>query len=72
MNRDEWFQYGLERGYIGPVVCVTHDGFPTTAEEDTDFDEGLDPCVGMARPYFDDEERALVEANHPPSVWRRG
>ena len=71
MNQDEWLQYGLERGYIGPIVCVTHDGCPTTAEEDTDFDDGLDPCIPMVRYYASDDERLLVEENHAPSVWRK-
>jgi hypothetical protein len=65
----EWLDYGRQQGWCGPVVCITHDGTPTTEQEDVEFEES-DPCIAMIRPYVDDEEKAAVEANHPPSVWR--
>lgn len=67
MNFQEWLDYGLENGFCGPTVCLTHDGYPTTEEEDLD-DE---PCIFVIRYYTDPEHRAAVEANHAPSVWRR-
>ena len=71
MTYDEWLQYGREHSYIGPIVCATHDGTPTTEAEDAEFDDGGDPCLPIARVYVDHEERIAVEANHGPSVWRR-
>jgi hypothetical protein len=67
---DQWMQRGYEAGWIGPPVCSTHDGVPTTAGEDECFDAGEDVCVFVIRPYHDDAERRAVEANHSPSVWR--
>lgn len=70
MTKDEWYQYGLENGFIGPAVCITHDGYPTTADEDDEFEQG-DPCLFVIRIYEDDDHRLAVESNHAPSVWRR-
>lgn len=61
-----WLRVGYEEGWIGPPVCITHDGLPTTPTEDDD-DE---PCIHVVRLYTDPDERTAVEANHPPSRWR--
>ena len=71
MNQAEWLVYGLENGFCGPRVCIFHDGLPTTKSEDDEMDEGNDPCVFLIRMYSDAQERAEIEANHSPSVWRR-
>ena len=70
MTPDEWLRIGVQNGWCSPPVCATHDGVPSTEKEDTDFDEGDDPCVFVIRVYEDDEVKAMVEKNHPPSVWR--
>jgi hypothetical protein len=70
MTKDEWYQYGLDMGFIGPSVCITHDGYPTTADEDEEFEQS-DPCLFVVRIYEDHEHRLAVESNHAPSVWRR-
>jgi len=44
-----WLEEGVERGWISSPVCSTHDGLPGTAEEDMDWEEGLDPCVPAVR-----------------------
>ena len=31
---DLWLKYGIEQGFCGPPVCYTHDGIPTSEEED--------------------------------------
>lgn len=67
---DRWLREGYEAGWIGPPVCSVHDGTPTTAEEDDEFDTGGDPCVHVLRLYADASDKAGVEANHSPSVWR--
>lgn len=70
MNRQEWLAYGRQNGYCGPRVCITHDGYPTTAAEDAEIGEYDDPCIFLLRVYRDELERAAVEENHSPSVWR--
>lgn len=72
MSFDEWLEFGLRNGFCGPAVCSTHDGIPSTELEDTEWwDEGIDSCVHVIRLYASEEERLAVEANHPPSVWRK-
>jgi hypothetical protein len=69
MTFDEWIQIGFDNGWTGPPVCVTHDGFPSTASEDEEFETG-DPCQNGLRLYGSPEEKRLVEENHAPSLWR--
>ena len=64
-----WLRQGFDNGFIGPPVCFTHDGLPTTAAEDEEYDTG-DPCLHVIRLYDCPEMRADVEANHSPSRWR--
>jgi hypothetical protein len=72
MVPNDWLEIGIVNGWVGPPVCLTHDGAPTTASEDEEFDEGGEPCVFMLRLFDDDEQtRLAVEKNHSPSIWRR-
>lgn len=71
MNFNEWINLGIEKGWIGPPVCHTHDGLPTTREEDCAWEDGDDPCINIARFYVDKDEQLAVEENHSPSVWRK-
>jgi len=70
MTFDEWVKLGVEKGWVGPILCSTHDGIPLTEDEDNDFDEG-DPCIWIMRAYEDPRHKAQVEAYHSPSVWRK-
>jgi hypothetical protein len=70
MKFDEWLQIGLTEGWCGPSVCETHDGTPTSIDEDFAFDRGEDPCIHIIRLYEDSETKAAVEENHSPSIWR--
>ncbi len=70
MTYDEWIQLGISSGWVGPAVCYTHDGLPTTPEEDWGFDQGGDPCIHILRLYDDAEVKKAVQENHAPSVWR--
>jgi hypothetical protein len=70
MDFEDWMRYGIEHDFCGPPVCSTHDGVPTTEDDDAAFDDGDDPCIHVIRPYYDADEKAAVEANHSPSVWR--
>ena len=67
---DQWMELGIMRGFVGAPICHTHDGLPTTAEEDEAWDDGDDPCIHILRLYRNEEERTEVEDNHSPSVWR--
>lgn len=67
---DDWLDIGIAKGWVGAPVCGTHDGTPTSAQEDAEFEES-DPCIHILRLYYDAEHKAAVEDNHSPSVWRR-
>jgi len=70
MDFHEWIRIGNDNGWCGPVLCYTHDGLPTSQEEDEEFSEG-DPCIHIARFYDSAELKTAVEDNHAPSVWRK-
>lgn len=67
---DTWLKRGIEAGFCGPAVCLPHDGLPTSAAEDEEWETG-DPCLHILRLYPDQETREGVENNHSPSVWRK-
>jgi hypothetical protein len=69
MDVNEWLKYGFEQGFCGPAVCETHDGLPMTEAECVEFETG-DPCIHVLRMYESAEQKAAVEENHSPSVWR--
>lgn len=73
MSKDklkEWLEVGLDNGWCSPIVCYTHDGLPTTENEDRFFQEN-DPCIHIIRLYEDSSVKLAVEENHSPSVWRK-
>ena len=39
MDGNHWLAYGIEQGFCGPPVCTTHDGIPSTREEDEVWEE---------------------------------
>lgn len=47
-----WLDIGSKRGWVSTPVCVTHDGLPSTEEEDTEWEEGFDPCVAGMRVWL--------------------
>lgn len=69
MTFDQWLKLGWDNGWVGPDVCSTHDGVPTSASEDTEF-ETDDPCIHVVRLYETADIKRAVEENHSPSVWR--
>jgi hypothetical protein len=70
MNQEEWLKYGWEQGFCGPPLCFTHDGIPTTVDEDDELDEGHDPCLHCVRLYDDRVQRLGIEINHSETNWR--
>lgn len=67
---EDWLHTGLCAGYVGPPVCATHDGIPSSADEDNQFEQGFDPCLHIMRLYTDAAAKRDIESNHAPSVWR--
>jgi hypothetical protein len=42
---DIWLENGINRGWITPPFCNTHDGDPyMTDEEAQEWEDGEDPC----------------------------
>lgn len=70
MEFDEWLEIGTTNGWCGPAVCYTHDGLPTSAAEDDEYEEG-DPCIHILRLYESSGAKLEVEQNHSPSIWRK-
>jgi hypothetical protein len=70
MNFDEWIKMGYDMGYCTPPVCATHDGIPSTATEDEQWDQGDEACIHVVRVHNTIEEKKSVEANYSPAVWR--
>jgi hypothetical protein len=70
VNIEEWLAYGIAQDYCGPAVCSTHDGTPTSEEEEEQFEDGADPCVHVVRLYESADVKRAVEEFHSPSQWR--
>jgi hypothetical protein len=49
---EEWLHTGIEAGYCSEVVCNTHDGLPSSAAEDAEWEAGGDPCVPAVRLFW--------------------
>ena len=70
MTFDEWSYYGWKQGWVGPPVCYTHDGIPTSDDEYESWGEGNDLCIHVMRLYEDNMQRLSVEHGHSPTQWR--
>jgi hypothetical protein len=46
---EDWLTLGIGYGYCSQPVCATHDGMPSTPEEDRAWEDGYDPCVPAVR-----------------------
>ena len=71
LTLSQWIEIGIQQGWCGPSICYTHDGLPSTEEEESAWDNGDDPCIHILRLYPDKETKEGVEANHSPSNWRK-
>ena len=49
MSIGEWLRIGLENNFCTEIACQTHDVVGYTTEEETEFEEGGDPCVFIVR-----------------------
>lgn len=70
LDFNDWVKLGFDAGWVGPPICETHDGLPLTEAEEAEF-EYNDPCIHILRLYDSEEDKAEIEANHAPSVWRQ-
>ena len=48
-NVYDWVEYGRSQGWIAPPTCYHHDAFEITPEEESEMDEGGDPCITIIR-----------------------
>lgn len=46
---EEWVRYGVDNGWVGSPRCIHHDGMDTTEDEESEMEEGHDPCIVMMR-----------------------
>lgn len=70
MDFNDWLLIGFKNGWCGAPVCYTHDGMPSSEQEDEAWLDGDDACIHIIRLYEDEEQKRGVEANHSPSQWR--
>ena len=65
----DWLAHGIKIGFCSPPFCDTHDGAPLTAEEEAEFDDGLDPCIYAVRLFASKDMAADVKAHNPRAGW---
>jgi hypothetical protein len=59
----DWYNMGVERKWITPAFCMTHDGDPYLTElESQDWEDGGDPCafvvkLAMENGYYESPSR---------------
>ena len=63
VNFEQWITTGIDNGWISRPVCSTHDGIPTTHDEDIEWEDGGDPCIYAVRLFADQDEKKAVEDN---------
>lgn len=49
-----WLNHGVANGWCSEPACGTHDGIPSTPEEQEAWDDGLDPCEHVLRLWPED------------------
>ncbi len=46
----DWLNLGIEKGWISPPFCNTHDGDPyMSEEEEKEWEDGGDPCLPVVK-----------------------
>lgn len=70
MRFDDWIKLGWDNGWCGPALCLSHDGFPYSDDEDEELNEGHDPCMHFIRLYENMDHRLGIEMNDGPTNWR--
>jgi hypothetical protein len=50
MDMSEWYQMGIDNGWVTEQFCMTHDGDPyMTEEEQQEWEDGGDPCAHVIK-----------------------
>ena len=49
MDFDQWLKYGIDNNFCTNQFCNTHDGYPMSETEETQWEDGGDPCAHMVR-----------------------
>jgi hypothetical protein len=60
---EDWLLLGMNNGWISKPVCSTHEGLPSTHEEDGEWAQGGDPCIYAVRLFADENEKKATEDN---------
>lgn len=63
MDREAWIAYGIKHKFISTPSCDRHEGYPITAEEEAELDNGGDICVVVARVFDNAKEYDEAYAN---------
>lgn len=67
---EKWAKYGWLKGWCSPPMCATHDGLPTSYQEEEQMFDGDDICIHIIRLYDDAQHASeIVDANSPVQ-WR--
>ncbi len=69
MNIDQWIDLGYRNGWCTAPLCITHDGLPTSAEEDQQLDSD-DICITIIRLCDNHQHQTAINNNHSASQWR--
>jgi hypothetical protein len=51
ISYEQWLEVGTKHKFCSEPVCNTHNGLPSTEEEDAMWEDGGDPCVPAVRLY---------------------
>jgi hypothetical protein len=49
----EWIEHGVKAGWIAEPNCMTHNPVPLRPREETEFEDGYDPCIIAIRVWRD-------------------
>lgn len=64
LSFDEWLNFGIKNNWISPISCATHDGVPSTEEEESSWEDGGDPCQFVVRIWNDGEAPSAFWQKH--------
>lgn len=56
MDYRQWLEYGVDNGFCTDIYCEPHEGAPLTLEEQSEWEEGGDPCCFSVRILGGDAE----------------
>ena len=58
---EAWLATGVAAGWVAHPDCSTHQGIPMRDWEETQFDDGSDPCIVVARIWRDGYQHVTAE-----------